>query len=82
MDSVQCAGPVKLLVFNADWLADALFITSPVFFAGILITSNSRLFIYLFTFSLASPTISEGPDRTHYITVLEASVLVNSVQTF
>lgn len=74
MDSVQCAGPVKLLVFNADWLADALFITS--------ITSDSRLFIYLFTFSLASPTISEGPDQTHHITVLEASVLVNSVQTF
>lgn len=73
MDSVQRAGAVKLLLFNADWLADALFITPPVFFAGILITFDSRLFIYLFTFSVAGPTISEGPDRSRYVTVLQAA---------
>lgn len=71
--SFQRAGAAKLLLSNADWLAAALFITSPVFFAGILITSESRLFIYLLFFSLASPTISEGPDWTHYITVLQAA---------
>lgn len=39
---------VRRAVFNADWLADAPFITPPGLFAGILITSESRLVIYLF----------------------------------
>lgn len=51
VDLVRRAGAV----FNADWLADAPFIAPPGLFAGILITSESRLVIYLFIYSLAWP---------------------------